>query len=965
MDVTPAPSWIQSIELSSPSSIPVNDLSNGTYYLLYDRQINALAKETEYYRRYALQLLNTSAVEDNSQIQIDYDPSYERLQLHTLNVVRDGQIIEKSKTSRFQVLQSEREQDALIYNGALTLSIIIEDVRIGDVLDYSYTIYGSNPVLDGKFSTSLGTDWSVPIHQAEFSLLWPDGKPIKQRSERTADQMSVETNDGVSRYFYSVINSSARTLESDTPEWYEPWGRIYLSEYSDWSQVVDWAIPLYEAALDAQEGVAEQLVSLNLSLMQPEQKITQALFFNQQQIRYLGLEMGTNSHAPSSAETTLQRRYGDCKDKVVLLLAMLKRLGIEAYPALVNTETGETLTERLPSALAFDHVIVKVLLNSKVYWLDPTRSYQVGALDEIYQPDYGYALVIKKGVTELTRMAETTPNTSMLIEETFDLTQGVDQPGVLSVKTRYTGRDAEYQRNRFAQNSLQSISNKYQDYYQQEYGELLQASSLTINESVDGAFVSKEEYQLLQPWSVDDDQKQYYLDFYPGTLTEYTKEPSSVKRKDPLHITYPLDNRHIIKVKLPEGWHFNAESFYEKNNIFDFEAVYSFDATLSELTLDYRLRHLKSFVTPAEVERYRASLGKLDRYLAYQIYSTPPEKTFWEEVSANTSAPELLAIGSFGLVFILYIFSLIAWGIAARRYQPSEQIFYPVTTSRFMVLSLGTFLIYVSYWFYRNWRYVSVTDKPSVMPIMRGIFAWFWYFPLYSRLLQSSNQYFGENRLFSKVVAMFLAIAFMFAWFGTSAQSDLLSLTALIITPLLLLPLVNFIKQLNIAQGNKEAVAKNSVLRVYHFAVILGTGLLCLNYAAISSNITATQQILEGNALWKHHLQFFWDQRLVDAKRSPIMFYSDSVIDFRLDGNGFTKEGVFSYWQVNDQLVTERASFSDIESIKPAYSEDDLENTTVTITRLDGSEFVLYLNSEGKLDNSFVNELQSYWRHQR
>ena len=51
--------------------------------------------------------------------------------------------------------------------------------------------------------------------------------------------------------------------------------------------------------------------------------------------------MGTNSHQPTPASETLALRYGDCKDKTVLLISLLKALGVEAHPALVNTEDNK------------------------------------------------------------------------------------------------------------------------------------------------------------------------------------------------------------------------------------------------------------------------------------------------------------------------------------------------------------------------------------------------------------------------------------------------------------------------------------------------------------------------------------------------------------------------------------------------------------------------------------------------
>src|SRR3546814_6282045 len=76
---------------------------------------------------------------------------------------------------------------------------------------------------------------------------------------------------------------------------------------------------------------------------------------------------------PATAEETWQRRYGDCKGKTALLLALLARLGIEAEAVLANNSGGDDgLDERLPNPGMFDHVLVRARIDGKTYWLDGT-----------------------------------------------------------------------------------------------------------------------------------------------------------------------------------------------------------------------------------------------------------------------------------------------------------------------------------------------------------------------------------------------------------------------------------------------------------------------------------------------------------------------------------------------------------------------------------------------------------------
>lgn len=62
--------------------------------------------------------------------------------------------------------------------------------------------------------------------------------------------------------------------------------------------------------------------------------------FLQSNIRYYAIEIGISGFQPHRADEILQNRYGDCKDKTTLLIAMLAAVNIKAYPVLVDSERG-------------------------------------------------------------------------------------------------------------------------------------------------------------------------------------------------------------------------------------------------------------------------------------------------------------------------------------------------------------------------------------------------------------------------------------------------------------------------------------------------------------------------------------------------------------------------------------------------------------------------------------------------
>ena len=139
-----------------------------------------------------------------------------------------------------------------------------------------------------------------------------------------------------------------------------------------------------------------------------------AIAFVEGEIRYTALDMGKNSHEPNAPETVVARRFGDCKDKSVLLVALLHEAGIAAEPVLVDTEGRESLAGRLPSAVVFDHVVVRAHLDGKPLWIDPTRDPESGPLADRSPLPFRLGLPICASCDRLVDIAQPMPRAPVI-----------------------------------------------------------------------------------------------------------------------------------------------------------------------------------------------------------------------------------------------------------------------------------------------------------------------------------------------------------------------------------------------------------------------------------------------------------------------------------------------------------------------------------------------------------------------
>ena len=172
-----------------------------------------------------------------------------------------------------------------------------------------------------------------------------------------------------------------------------------------WARIGEWFSPLASPKTEGAADVAaesRQLVSPSADFMTRIQKVAA---FMQQNIRYVGIEIGIGGLIPHSAADIYRNRYGDCKDKATLLISMLDAVGVRATWVMVDTERG-VVDPHTPSLIGnhmiaaieipkgYDNPLLKAVVTAKTgkrYLIfDPTNEYvPIGLLPTYEQGSYG------------------------------------------------------------------------------------------------------------------------------------------------------------------------------------------------------------------------------------------------------------------------------------------------------------------------------------------------------------------------------------------------------------------------------------------------------------------------------------------------------------------------------------------------------------------------------------------------
>lgn len=654
--VQPPPSWVQTI--TPPADADQNEPEDGLRCMLDDRQVRVTPGGSQNYNHFVQQVTTSAAVEQVSQLSLDFEPSYQSLVVHHIRVVRAGQTINALRPSEIKVIQREGELNEQLFNGTLSAVVLLNDVRPGDVIDYAYSVNGDNPVLTGRYADAFSLAHSDTCALLRVRLLWPAARKLFMRPQQTDLQPAVNEGSDEVEYVWERPDAPGVEYEDSTPRRDDPTPFVQLSEFETWADVARWAAPLY-APGELSPALKAQVEEWR-RLPDAEARLLAARRFVQDEVRYLGIELGTYSHTPTRPSKVFERRFGDCKDKTLLLTTMLNELGIVARPALVNTDARRALDGWQPSPYSFDHVIVRAELNGKTYWLDPTISYQRGTLANASTPGYERALVVGPETQTLTEIPLTTADSpSLTVHEVYEV-KSFDAPVRLTVTSRYRGPDADAMRYRLAGQSREDMGKGYINFYADGEPSIQQDGLPEVSDDERANIIT-----LVEHYTIPSFWKDSKHDFPARYFSAGLGKPGVSRRTSPLSVIFPYHVEQLTEIRLPHRQWVTTGEWKVEDEALRFTARTDEDGNV--VRVRYGLVTKLDTVPVAKVEKYLATLDKALDIASYELRQGPP----FEPPNLYAVARGLLfllVLGGFGLL-LLY-----AW-MRRRRYARLAEVY--------------------------------------------------------------------------------------------------------------------------------------------------------------------------------------------------------------------------------------------------------------------------------------------------
>jgi hypothetical protein len=216
---------------------------------------------------------------------------------------------------------------------------------------------------------------SIPVRESHYTLQLPAGWEYKAVWINHPEVQSVAS--GTNTWQWTVTDVPAIREEDQMPPWAGVVGQMVVTllpsgganqkrGFENWNDMAKWQATLYQGRRDPSPEIKQKVAALTASSPTQLAKMQALANFMQQEIRYVGIELGIGGLQPHPATEVFSHRYGDCKDKATLLSSMLHEIGIDSYYVVINTVRGGVNPNTPPTLGWFNHVILAIRMPNDI-----------------------------------------------------------------------------------------------------------------------------------------------------------------------------------------------------------------------------------------------------------------------------------------------------------------------------------------------------------------------------------------------------------------------------------------------------------------------------------------------------------------------------------------------------------------------------------------------------------------------
>lgn len=322
-------------------------------------------------------ILNDNGIKNFKSDTINYNPDFENVEIITAKTVyRDKQEFNAFNIKDYSHI-NEEEKVYYRYNcKTIHFPRVKKDSAI--ILQYFVWSKAETPLKRAYFGDITMAGHFFPVYKKDYIVILPENMRLYYyyKNFKSKPDLKIKKIQKKKIYKWKFKKSPVFIYDTPMPPIENIAPTLMVSTFNKWEQIGEWIWKLSEEGININDAMKKFIKNIKTKHPGQKEKMIKDIYnFIRDKIRYVGIEYGLGGIQPRNAIEVWTSRYGDCKDKALLLTVLLKELDIKAYLALVRTQDRGCENFELPLLGAFNHAVCMVSLNNKNLFLDATASF--------------------------------------------------------------------------------------------------------------------------------------------------------------------------------------------------------------------------------------------------------------------------------------------------------------------------------------------------------------------------------------------------------------------------------------------------------------------------------------------------------------------------------------------------------------------------------------------------------------
>jgi transglutaminase-like putative cysteine protease len=351
------------------------------------------------------------AVQSQAQSYFAYSETLESLKvIDAYTLTAQGEKI-PVPADKIITQQSPVSTTAPVFDDIKVTAIVFPQVSVGATKGYHYIRKQIKPLFENQFSMFETIPLSVDVDSVNITLIVPETMKMHIQAIDIEGGQVKSDIPGKIKYVWTVKDQKGKTPEQGAISETNYCPRIAVTTFADFSEVAEAYLKRAadkEKVTDEVKKLADKITN---GISNPRDQAAALYQWVTGNIRYVAITFEVGGVVPHDADAIIKNGYGDCKDKVTLLNALLTAKGIKSAPVLINS--GDVYWQpdvALPLGV-YNHVIT--YLPDFDLFIDPTA--EIAPFGVLPVQEYSkYALVtrgLEKGA-DIKMLPEPSPEIS-------------------------------------------------------------------------------------------------------------------------------------------------------------------------------------------------------------------------------------------------------------------------------------------------------------------------------------------------------------------------------------------------------------------------------------------------------------------------------------------------------------------------------------------------------------------------